>query len=262
MAEEKTTGWDAATDSAAPASETPVATEITNKAPEGKPAEVEGKPPAQPVVTDSKEYKTLQTKLNKANEELLRLRANHASTATIEARTAKMEQILEAMVDEFGNTAEQEEGQPPTKSRLKQRYEAIKGQTEAQGKQQAEIQKHASDVMKRIQGVATKAGIDLNGAETESARTLWNNGDIDGALEEVQEIRIRKMQADLEAKFEQRFKAKKDEEETVDSVDTSSSVGAGTGRSFTRQQIRKMSADEYTKNSEAINAAERAGRIK
>ncbi|MFA5377158.1 MAG: hypothetical protein WC455_15510 [Dehalococcoidia bacterium] len=221
MPDTETTGWVAATDNAAVTSETPVATETTKQAAEGKPAEEAVKSPVQPVVTDSKEYKTLQTKLNKANEELTRLRANHASTATIEARTAKMEQILEAMVDEFGNTEEQEEGQPPTKSRLKQRYEAIKGQTEAQGKQLAEAVKHATDVMKRIQGVATKAGIDLNGPDAESARTLWNNGDIDGALEEVQEIRMRKMQTDLEAKFEAKFKKAKSDEETVDSVDTS-----------------------------------------
>jgi hypothetical protein len=257
--EAKTEGWDAATTT----TEKPdVQAKVEPTAPDGtgKPAE-EGKAQAQPVVTDSKEYKTLQTKLNKANEELSRLRANHASTATIEARTAKMEQILEAMVDEFGSTVEQEEGQPPAKSRLKQRYEAIRGQTEAQTKQAKQAEEAGQRAFNRIAAIAKKTGLDLDGAELEAAKELFNKGDYDGAIEEVYEARLNKMQAQMDAKVEAKLKAR-NEEETADSVDTSASMGTGTGRSFTRQQIRKMSPDEYTKNYEAIDAAERAGRIK
>jgi len=198
-----------------------------------------------------KQISGLHKELSKKDLKLKEAQELHSRLDSLELGLATLFDKLEKPVDEFEAVEE--------KSKTRETYQ----QAQQRKQQDREVQRLANQFTEE----ATEAGL----TEAERKEIMFSTRSYEEAqlklrerLMDKEKIKVKYTEAEQEKKIQERVEAevrRRLAESGVLKVETSGSP-AGTGKTYTREQIAGMSVSEYEKEQSAIKEAQKAGRIK
>lgn len=220
--DEQLTGQEKSAAEATATAETTAATE-----------EVKGQPAPVLDVTQTKEYKGLQTRLNRANEELARARARDASIATIEQKIQKVVDAQGLIIEALGSAGQ--EVQAPTPTNLRQRYDALNAKPEAPQTTPEQVYEYRT-----LTRLTRKAKLEPDSDEVIKTRHLYQTQGFEAAEDYLEGLidkgkAPRETEEEMEARIERRLLNKMG----VNSVDNSTSGSKKGSRKPTIEEFKK-----------------------
>lgn len=199
-------------------------------------------------------------------------KANRSGMSTLtkkvndyKALNTKVDTMATMLADLMDNIPNEEDGDKPKSKKGAEYLSRIQKQSEELTKTEREEQeRYIRGVGKQIFDLTNGAGMDLkDSAELRGAYVKWLEGDFDGALEETKKTLTSKPRETEEEKRKKWIEeGKRQALEGSGSLNTDTGSGARANLSFSREQIEKMSAEEYKKKEPEIKKAIAEGRLK
>ena len=248
------------------------------KTPEAQVQETEAIPTPDPAVLQSElealkqERANLQKQLADAVSEAKghqkRVKRNEES----ETRLNKMESNIEVLTSMIGEVLDKDVGEVETpKERRSEIY--LKRLAEEKGKQELAVQQDTIRRLQRADAELKSVGLAMEtSSETKDAYIAYLRGDIDGALEKIDDIvkakRIEAPKVKGEEETKRKETVKEEARQLIEPLlrtDTGSPAGGGGGRTWTTKEIDAMDWRDYKKNfpdyAELLKAIQE-GRVK